>query len=81
MCLNSGSMVGQWLLQLSFPGLSVILCQRVLNMAVFETARSLQTSIINTPNGCLGYLQISGGANSVTLSQQSEDKIKDAGKI
>lgn len=45
-------------------------------MAVFESL-----SIINTPNGCLGYLQISSGANSVTLSMQSEDKIKDAGKI
>lgn len=46
-------------------------------MAVFETTPSLRTSIINTPNGCLGYLQIRSGANSVTLlSRQSEDEIK-----
>lgn len=66
---------------LSASRFSFILCCRFLNMAVFVTTRSLRTSIINTPNGCLGYLQISSRANSVTLlSWQSEDKIKDEGK-
>lgn len=58
----------------AFPSFSAF---GFLNMAVFETARVLPTSIINTPSGCRGYRQISGGANSVTLlSRQSEDKIK-----
>lgn len=66
----------------AFSRFSFILCRRFLNMAVFVATRSLRTSIINTPNGCLGYLQISSGANSVTLlSWQSGDKTKDEGKF
>lgn len=40
-----------------------------------------QCSIINKPNGCPGYLQISSEANLVSLlSHQSEGKMKEAWK-